>query len=107
MIGGKTHPCLYSGHGQSKVVYRVSDEPQVLKLTEIRDQEPEVCEELSVSCNAVQPGLKICPVIYAIGRCEEQDQWGKPIRQWFAWLAEYATPLDKYMLGLNEIARRG
>ena len=36
-----------------------------------------------------------------MGRCQEQDQCGEPISEWFAWLAEYATPLDKYMQGLN------
>ena len=46
---------------------------------------------------AAQPALKICPTIYTIGRCQEQDQGGKSIGEWFAWLAEYATPLDKYM----------
>ena len=101
VIGGKTHACLYSGHGQSKVVYRVTDEPQVLKLTATKDHEPHVCHELSVYCSAAPPLLKICPIIYAIGRCQEQDQWGKPMGEWFAWLAEYATPLDKYMQGLN------
>ena len=101
VINGKTHACLYSGHGQSKVVYRVlkasADEPQVLKLTATMDQEPYVCQQLSSDCSAAQPALKICPTIYSIGRCQEQDEWGKPRGKWFAWLAEYATPLDQYI----------
>ena len=43
MINNKTHACIYCGHGQSKVVYRVlkatADEPQVLKLTATMDQD--------------------------------------------------------------------
>ena len=73
----------------------------VLKLTDREDDEPYVCQQLSERCSAAQPDLKICPTIYKLGRCQEQDQWGEPIREWFAWLAEYATPLDKYMQGLN------
>ena len=105
VINGKTHACLYSGHGQSKVVYRVlkasADEPQVLKLTATMDQEPYVCQQLSSDCSAAQPALKICPTIYSIGRCQEQDEWGKPRGKWFAWLAEYATPLDQYIQDPN------
>ena len=105
VINGKTHACLYCGHGQSKVVYRVlkasADEPQVLKLTATMDQEPYVCQQLSSDCSAAQPALKICPTIYSIGRCQEQDEWGKPRGKWFAWLAEYATPLDQYIQDPN------
>ena len=92
---------LYVGHGKSKVVYKVTDEPQVLKLTARKDEEPDVCQQLSSNCSAVQPDLKICPTIYTVGRCQEQDQWGKPTREWFAWLAEYAFPLDKYMQDMH------
>ena len=98
---GETHACLYIGHGQSKVVYRVTDKLLVLKLTATKDQEPYVCKQLSLDCRAAQPAVKICPTIYAIGRCEVQDQWGTFRAEWFAWLAEYAIPLDKYMQGLN------
>ena len=101
VMRGETHTCLYIGHGQSKVAYRVADLPLVLKLTATKDQEPYVCKQLSLDCSAAQPAVKICPTIYAIGLCEEQDQWGNPRDEWFAWLAEYATPLDKYMQGLN------
>ena len=40
VIGGKTYGCVYGGHGKNKVVYRVIDEPQVLKLSATEDQEP-------------------------------------------------------------------
>ena len=43
----------------------------------------------------------MCPRVHAIGRCDEQDQCGNPIRQWVAWLAETATPLDKYIQDMN------
>ena len=33
---GQSYSCLYAGHGQSKVVYRIVDKPLVLKLTEKR-----------------------------------------------------------------------
>ena len=101
VIRDKTHACLYVGHGQSKVVYKITDAPMVLKLTASKDEEPDVCQQLSSNCSAVQPDLKICPTIYTIGRCQEQDQWGKPTREWFAWLAEYAFPLDKYMQDMH------
>ena len=101
VIGGKTYGCVYGGHGKNKVVYRVIDEPQVLKLSATEDQEPYVCKQLSLRCSAEKPALKICPTVYDIARCQEQDTCGKPMREWFAWLAEYATPLDKYMQRLN------
>ena len=82
-------------------MYRVTDQPLVLKLTATKDQEPYVCTQLSLDCRAAQPAVKICPTIYAIELCEEQDQWGTFRAEWFAWLAEYATPLDKYMQGQN------
>ena len=98
VIGAQTHAWRYWGHGQSKVVYRSTDEPQkVLKLTATQDHEPQVCRRLSPDGSAAQPAVKIFTTIYAAGRCEEQDQWGRPKGEWFAWLAEYATPLDKYM----------
>ena len=73
----------------------------MLKLTEREDDEPYVCQQLSERCSAAQPDLKICPTIYKIGPCQVQDQWGSSFPHFFAWLAEYATPLDKYMQGLN------
>ena len=97
IIRDRTYACRYAGHGKSKVAYKINDAPMVLKLTANEDEEPDVCKQLSSSCSAVQPELKICPTIYAIGRCQEQDQWGRPTREWFAWLAEFAFPLDKYM----------
>ena len=104
VIDDKTYACLYCGHGKSKVVYKVTDMESakvVLKLTPSKDQEPYVCQELSGLCSAVKPDLKICPTIYKIGRCQEQDQRGRPMGQWFAWLAQYVTPLDKYMQRRN------
>ena len=77
MVCGETHACLYIGHGQSKVVYRVTDQPLVLKLTETKDQEPYVCTQLSLDCRAAQPAVKICPTTYVVGLCEEQNRWGK------------------------------
>ena len=50
---------------------------------------------------AAQPLIKICPTIYVVGPCEEQSLRGKFKAEWFGWIAEYATPLDKYMQGLN------
>ena len=101
VIRDRTYACRYAGHGKSKVAYKINDAPMVLKLTANEDEEPDVCKQLSSSCSAVQPDLKICPAIYTIGRCQEQDQWGKPTRDWFAWLAEYAFPLDKYMQDMH------
>ena len=73
VIRGKTHACRYVGHGKSKVVYKLTDSSMVLKLTANEDKEPYVSQQLSSSCRAVQPELKICPAIYAIGRCQQQD----------------------------------
>ena len=75
----------------------------VLKLTETKDDEPYICDKLSRSVSAVRPDLKICPIIYAIARCQIATC---PNSFWFAWLAEYAIPLDKYMLGIN-VDRQG
>ena len=63
-------------------------------------REPYLFQQLSLNCSAVQPALKICSTIYRIGRRREQDQCCEPMREWFAWLAEYVTSLDKYMQGL-------
>ena len=67
----------------------------------MKDQEPQVCTQLSLECRAAQPAVKMCTAIYVVGLCEEQNRWGKSRADWFAWLAEYAIPLDKYMQGLN------
>ena len=98
---GQSYPCLYIGHGQSKVVYRIADKSLVLKLSERQDQEPDVCTQLSLECSAAQPPIKICPTIYVAGPCEEQSVRGKFKAEWFGWIAEYATPLDKYMARLT------
>ena len=76
VMNGKKHSCLYAGHGQSKTVFKVIDEPKVLKLTTTDDQEPHVSMQLSWRCSAEQPALKICPTVYAIGSCHEQDRRG-------------------------------
>ena len=98
--------CRYVGHGLSKVVYMMTP-GMVLKLTEEEDPEPFLCKRLSERCSAVQPAVELCPGIVAIGWCEHKDEWGKPVCSrdrrtswWFAWIAEYAIPLNRYMLGL-------
>ena len=48
VIGGRTHACLYCGHGQSKVVYKLMTLPAVLKFTAEQDHEPHVCQQLSL-----------------------------------------------------------
>ena len=101
VMNGKKHACLYAGHGQSKTVFRLTDEPKVLKLTLTVDHVPYASRLLAMRCSAEQPAVKMCPRVHAIGRCDEQDQCGNPIRQWFAWLAETATPLDKYIQQMN------
>jgi len=99
VIDGETYACRYCGHGQSKVAYTFihGTETRVLKLTETYDHEPYVCEQLSRLVRAAQPAIKICPTVYQIGRCQEQDQRGNRTREWFAWTAEYAIALNKYM----------
>ena len=98
---GQSYPCRYIGHGKSKVVYRIADKPLVLKLTQSFDQEPDVCTQLSLECSAAQPPIKICPTIYVAGPCEEQSEWDEFKEEWFAWIAELAIPLDKYMASLT------
>ena len=71
VIEGKRYACMYCGHGQSKVVYRVltaTTTKWVLKLTARMDTEPYVCQKLSAVCGAAQPASKICPAIHGIGR---------------------------------------
>ena len=100
VIEGKRYACMYCGHGQSKVVYRVltaTTTKWVLKLTARMDTEPYVCQKLSAVCGAAQPASKICPAIHGIGRCLEQDECGTPKCKWFGWLADYVTPLDRYI----------
>ena len=100
----QTHRCLYAGHGQSKVVYKFADETSclygraVLKLTAQHDQEPSVCQQIAELCKADQTSIKICPSIIAVNSCQELNRQKQPVREWFAWLAEYALPLDKWML---------
>ena len=88
MLCGQTYSCVYLGHGQSKVVYRIADKPLVLKLTDRKDQEPEVCTQLSLECRAAQPAIKICPTIYVVGPCEEESLEGVYKQEWFGWIAE-------------------
>ena len=98
-IDGKTYAGRYCGHGHRNVAYTFihETETRVLKLAETYDHEPYVCEQLSRLVRAAHPAVKICPTVYRTGRCEERDQRGNRIREWVAWLVEYATPLDKYM----------
>ena len=103
-INDTVHRCLYIGHGKNKCVYRLTDGgpslgQAVLKLTETEDIEPHLCNQLSKLCNPDedQPTTKMCPDIYGSARCLQLDADKKPVREWFAWIAEYAEPLDKYM----------
>ena len=103
-IAGSMDPwirCVYSGHGVHKVVYQLPSGRTVLKLTEKTDAEPFLSKQVQESCNTAETGIKICPSIGAIGRCQELDREGRTVREWFAWLAEYAIPLDQYMICLD------
>ena len=67
-IMGKSYYSLqYVGHGQSKVVYRLTDK-LVLKLCEKRDQEPEDFRALEAST--------VCPKVHASCNCQEVDSAG-------------------------------
>ena len=101
MLCGEAHACVYLGHGQSKVVYRIRNTSLVLKLTKKYDQEPEVCQQLSHECRDAGFATKICPTIYVVGACEQETLEGEYQDEWFGWIAEYAIPLDKYIQGLN------
>ena len=101
MFCGEPHACVYLGHGQSKVVYRIRNTSLVLKLTKKYDQEPEVCQQLSHECRDAGFATKICPTIYVVGACEEETLEGEYQDEWFGWIAEYAIPLDKYIQGPN------
>ena len=78
----------YAGHGQSKVVYRLTDK-LVLKLCEKRDQEPEVFQALQAS--------GVYPKVQASCQCQLVDSAGQPVRTWHAWVIEYAAPLDQIL----------
>ena len=56
VMNGKKHSCLYAGRGQSKTVFRLLDEPKVLKLTLTVDHEPYASRLLAMRCSAEQPG---------------------------------------------------
>ncbi len=89
----------YAGHGNSKVVYRLTN-GQMLKLVPQNDQEPEVFKRLQ--------SLRIFPKIHACGDCivHSNDDVGQPAGSvgqhanhgiWYAWLTEEAQPLDAYL----------
>ena len=78
----------YAGHGQSKVVYRLTDK-LVLKLCEKRDQEPEVFQALQAS--------GVYPKVQASCQCQLGDSAGQPVQTWHAWVIEYAAPLDQIL----------
>ena len=78
----------YAGHGQSKVVYRLTDK-LVLKLCEKRDQEPEVFQALQAS--------GVYPKVQASCQCQLVDSAGQPVQTWHAWVIEYAAPLDQIL----------
>ena len=78
----------YVGHGQSKVVYRLTDK-LVLKLCEKIDQEPEVFQALQAS--------GVYPKVQASCQCQLLDSAGRPVQTWHAWVIEYAEPLDQIL----------
>ena len=78
----------YAGHGQSTIVYRLSDK-LVLKLCEENDQEPERFRALQAS--------GVYPKVHARRRCEEIDCAGRPVKTWYAWVMDYAKPLDQML----------
>ena len=103
---GETFRCLYAGHGQSKVVYGFPRDSsfsghRVLKLTKDLDQEPAICDELKNRCRTAQPPIKLCPAIYDRACCLEVNSKGEQVGYWFAWLAESAIPLNKFMSSLD------
>ena len=108
---GKTFSCRYAGHGQSKVVYGLYDDISffghaVLKLTKEIDKEPYLCKVLQDCCSVAQPAIKLCPEIHDMACCIELNSEGRHAGYWFAWVAEHAIPLNKFMSSLDPVHRQ-
>ena len=87
-MGESYRQVQYAGHGQSKIVYRLTDK-LVLKLCEERDQEPEVFQALQAS--------GVYPKVHAWRQCQVVHSAGRPVRTWHAWVIDYAKPLDQVL----------
>ena len=89
VINGKRYPqARYLGHGQSKVVYLLTEQ-RVLKLCDLDDQEPGLFGELHAS--------GVYPMVHAKNQCQQLRSPGWPARTWNAWVMDYAMPLDKIL----------
>ena len=92
-IGGVQCRGQYEGHGQSKVVYLLDSRcgniwgGKMLKVCRLYDQEPHLFKQMEESA--------VYPRVYAINRCMEYDSVAQPVYRWYAWVCEYAKPLDK------------
>ena len=87
-IGGSFCHGQYAGHGNSKVVYRLTN-GLILKLCKNRDQEPRLFEQLLA--------LGVYPKVHASGQCSTVSSAGQPAEMWQAWLSDYAKPLDQIL----------
>ena len=83
----------YAGHGQSKVVYLLDSCGshkwcgKIFKVCRDDDQEPYLFKQMGESA--------VYPHIYAISTCMEYNSVEQPVLRWYAWVCEYAKPLDK------------
>ena len=87
-IRGSSCHGQYTGHGNSKVVYRLTN-GLILKLCKNRDQEPRLFEQLLA--------LGVYPKVHASGQCSTVSSAGQPAEMWQAWLSDYAKPLDQIL----------
>ena len=88
IMGESYRQVQYAGHGQSKIVYRLTDK-LVLKLCEERDQEPELFQALQTS--------GVYPKVHASCQCQVVNSAGRPVKTWHAWVIDYAKPLDQIL----------
>jgi hypothetical protein len=87
-MGESYRQAQYAGHGQSKIVYRLTDK-LVLKLCEETDQEPGLFQALHAS--------GVYAVVHASGQCQVFSSAGRPAQTWHAWVMDYAKPLDQIL----------
>jgi hypothetical protein len=83
------HQVVYAGHGNSKVVYRLSFD-RVLKLSPgnlQKNQEPDLFDS--------RHDLGVYPTVYASGEITQLNQARGNVKTWQTWITDYAKPLDQ------------
>ena len=89
IMGRAFSSAQYAGHGQSKVVYRLTQN-LVLKLRKEKDPEPNVFQALQA--------IGVYPKVHASSLCRLVQSARDCDQTWHAWVVEYAEPLDQILI---------